>query len=232
MRDVLAVMWKELRELLADRVAFRGALFQATVCVVLTGVVVPGMGAPVFGDPSAATVLWVIFPAMLAATISADAFAGERERRTLETLLASPLGDHAIFLGKAATAVLFSVSVACASLLAALASATLRRGALPEIPDLRLFPGVLAGALAAACLTAAIAIAVSVRVPVARAAQQMATMIATVLAAVAAELLRQLSVPLDWATLLRAHQVTFCAGLLGLVITMRFFRRDRVFDTR
>src|SRR5574342_1279088 len=44
---------------------------------------------------------------MLAATIVADTFAGERERHTLETLLASRLSNRAILLGKFSAAVAY-----------------------------------------------------------------------------------------------------------------------------
>jgi ABC-2 type transport system permease protein len=41
-----------------------------------------------------------VIPLILIGTIVADSFAGERERHTLETLLASRLSDQAILLGK------------------------------------------------------------------------------------------------------------------------------------
>jgi ABC-2 type transport system permease protein len=47
----------------------------------------------------------------------ADAFAGERERRTLETLLASRLPDHAILFGKIAACVGYGWLIALACLL-------------------------------------------------------------------------------------------------------------------
>lgn len=56
----------------------------------------------------------------------ADAFAGERERHTLETLLASPLTDRAILLGKmGAQYVLVFAHVALVSIAAGLTSAIL-----------------------------------------------------------------------------------------------------------
>jgi len=42
----------------------------------------------------------IVFPAMLAGSLAADAFAGERERRTLETLLATPISDRSLVVDK------------------------------------------------------------------------------------------------------------------------------------
>ena len=49
-------------------------------------------------------VYWAWMPLMLVTGVIADSFAGERERHTLETLLASRLPDRAILLGKVAAA--------------------------------------------------------------------------------------------------------------------------------
>jgi len=69
------------------------------MAVALLGVVVPWqMGAAYFGPPSLVLLIFVSFSAVLA--VVPDAFAGERERHTLETLLASRLPDRAILLGK------------------------------------------------------------------------------------------------------------------------------------
>lgn len=44
--------------------------------------------------------MFLIIPLMVASVIAADSFAGERERRTLETLLYTPTSDRELFLGK------------------------------------------------------------------------------------------------------------------------------------
>jgi ABC-2 type transport system permease protein len=48
------------------------------------------------------------FPLFLVLTVVADSFAGERERRTLETLLATRLSDQAILAGKIISAVIYA----------------------------------------------------------------------------------------------------------------------------
>jgi ABC-2 type transport system permease protein len=61
----------------------------------------------------------LLIPTLVAAivitTVIADSFAGERERHTLETLLASRLSDHAILFGKIAAAIAYGwlISISC-----------------------------------------------------------------------------------------------------------------------
>jgi ABC-2 type transport system permease protein len=55
--------------------------------------------------------LFLIVPLMVAAVLAADAFAGEKERRTLETLLHLPIPDRQLFLAKVLGAFLPAVAV-------------------------------------------------------------------------------------------------------------------------
>jgi len=55
--------------------------------------------------------LFLIVPLMVSAVLAADAFAGEKERKTLEGLLHHPLSDRDLFLAKLATAYLPAVLV-------------------------------------------------------------------------------------------------------------------------
>ena len=105
-RDTLAVLQKELREIIGERQSRRGGFVQAIVIIAVMGVLYPA-STPHFwlSAHPLAIVYFAFFPGVLAVTVAADAFAGERERKTLETLLATPLGEWAILLGKAAAAV-------------------------------------------------------------------------------------------------------------------------------
>ena len=55
------------------------------------------------------------FSAIVITTVIADSFAGERERHTLETLLASRLSDRSILFGKIAACMAYGwlISIAC-----------------------------------------------------------------------------------------------------------------------
>jgi ABC-type Na+ efflux pump permease subunit len=55
--------------------------------------------------------LFLIAPLMVASVLAADAFAGEKDRRTLEGLLHLPLGDRELFYGKVLGALLPTVAV-------------------------------------------------------------------------------------------------------------------------
>ena len=55
--------------------------------------------------------LFLIVPMMVSAVIAADAFAGEKERRTMETLLHLPIPDRDLFIAKLLTGFIPAVAV-------------------------------------------------------------------------------------------------------------------------
>jgi ABC-type Na+ efflux pump permease subunit len=226
--DAYTVLRKELLEVFGDRQAFRGPLFQAAVVLGLMGFILPALDSSIW-TPTAMMMLYVVFPSTLAANFSAEGFAGEKERRTLETLLATPLDDGAIFLGKTAVAVLFVIAVSVASLLCGLAVASLR-GLLPELPLARIIPEIAGGAFAGSLLTAAMGVAISVRVEVARSAQQMASILTLLIAGGAGALLRFVGGELDWPLLLRAEAAVFLIAIVALGLAIRLFRRELFFE--
>ena len=59
---------------------------------------------------------WPFLAATMVSSLIADSVAGERERHTLETLLASRLSDSAILIGKIIAAVLYGLGFAVANL--------------------------------------------------------------------------------------------------------------------
>jgi ABC-type Na+ efflux pump permease subunit len=60
---------------------------------------------------------YLILPLMVAGVIAADAFAGERERRTLEALIYTPTSDRELLLGKLLAGFIPAVAVAWVGLL-------------------------------------------------------------------------------------------------------------------
>src|ERR1019366_6199041 len=111
-RDLVTMLQKEVREIIGERQSRRGGLVQAVVIIAVMGVFYPASTARFWlSPPPLAVVYFAFFPGMLAVTIAADAFAGERERKTLETLLATPLGEWAILLGKACAAILWALTI-------------------------------------------------------------------------------------------------------------------------
>src|SRR5512134_2567890 len=105
--DIFTVMWKEWKELLQLQGSSRSGLIGLLIMIAIFGIVMPIQWGAMWVESGASLTLWLIIPMMLALTIVADTFAGERERHTLETLLASRLSDRGILLGKLSAAVIF-----------------------------------------------------------------------------------------------------------------------------
>ena len=61
--------------------------------------------------------MFLIVPLMVASTIAADSFAGEKERKTLEALLYTPTTDQELFLAKVLSAWLPAVAITLAGFL-------------------------------------------------------------------------------------------------------------------
>ncbi|HEX9091396.1 MAG TPA: ABC transporter permease subunit [Anaerolineales bacterium] len=58
--------------------------------------------------------MFLLLPLMVAAVISADSFAGEKERKTLEALLYTPTSDRELFIAKLLSGWLAAIAVALA----------------------------------------------------------------------------------------------------------------------
>ncbi len=89
------------------------------IIIAVFGVVIPlQSGAEWFNVPLL-QIVWAWVPLFMSTWLVADAIAGERERHTLETLLASRLSDKAILLGKVGAAVLYGFGIELVNLLLA-----------------------------------------------------------------------------------------------------------------
>jgi len=104
MKDISTMTWKETKELFSQG----GLMGYLTLLVFLIvgGVVYPLISGPSWvqlGSLEIPFILFLTFQLIVAS--AADLFAGERERHTLETLLASRMPDRAILLGKVGTLV-------------------------------------------------------------------------------------------------------------------------------
>ncbi len=81
---------------------------------------------------------FLLIPLLISGIITADSFAGERERGTLEALLATPVSDHGLLLGKILTPFLPALLMSWASfgiLTAALAHLINPHFPTPVFPD-------------------------------------------------------------------------------------------------
>jgi ABC-2 type transport system permease protein len=106
--------------------------------------------------------------------IVADSFAGERERHTLETLLATRLSERAILIGKIAASILYGFTLACAGIALSVLTVTFTagQGRLLMFPPDILVPGIFTG-LVSATTASMLGTLVSLRAASTRQAQQM-----------------------------------------------------------
>jgi ABC-2 type transport system permease protein len=228
------MLQKELREILGERQSRRGGFVQAIILTLVMGVVYPLSVVKFWlGAHPLAIVYFAFFPGMLAVTVAADAFAGERERKTLETLLAAPLGEWAILAGKVGAAVVWSLSVTTVAFVCAVVTVNLAtHGPGVFLPAPVLVAGAFSGALASSSLLTAVAVIMSMRVAVARSAQQMTALLSLVLFGGIATAWGALGVPLEWANVFAAEALLAALAALALMAARIAFRRDRFFDSR
>ena len=98
--DVFTMIWKEWKEMLKFQGSSRSSISGLLIMIAFFAILMPIQWGTMWVESAASLTLWVVIPMMLVGTMVADSFAGERERHTLETLLASRLSDRAILLGK------------------------------------------------------------------------------------------------------------------------------------
>lgn len=98
--DISIIIWKEWKEFMRFQGNSRSGFTGLLIMIVIFGIVFPIQWGAMWVESAASLSLWGVIPLILIGTIVADSFAGERERHTLETLLASRLSDQAILLGK------------------------------------------------------------------------------------------------------------------------------------
>jgi len=171
--DVWTVLWKEYRELLGQRSSFCGGRLGLFFLLGVFGVFLPWQFGRGWVESPSVLVFWAWVPLMLVTTVVADTFAGERERHTLETLLASRLSDRAILFGKVGGAVAYGWGLTLIALFLGVLTVNLAygRGELLLYPPLIALAGVVL-ALLAAGLAAAAGVLVSLRAATVRQAQQ------------------------------------------------------------
>ncbi len=170
MGDISTVFWKEWKEIRGGSGRSR---FGLAVFMVVFGVVLPLQLKEGWVRSPLALAYWAWVPLFMVTSVIADSFAGERERHTLETLLATRLPDRAILLGKVTAALAYGLGVAWISLLLGVVTVNIAFGhgrILFYSPDLLL--GIVLLGILFATLVAGIGILVSLRAATVRQAQQ------------------------------------------------------------
>ena len=171
--DIWTVIWKEWRELLFQRGSLRTTLLSLVPLLLVFSIFLPSQIGSLWVESPLTIGLWGWLPTLQVLALTADAFAGERERHTLETLLASPLSELAILLGKVITVVSYGWLITLLVVLTGLVGVNFFHGdgKLLLYPASILFGGMVIGFLTAT-LAASIGVIVSLRSPTVRQAAQ------------------------------------------------------------
>lgn len=150
-REIAVVMRKELKEVGSEGGGWRRGRFTPLVGLTVAGVFFPLNFGVRYVRPDVMMVMGVVLPVLFVLPIVADSFAGERERHTLETLLATRLPDKAILFGKLAAIVAYAFVLTVLSLAVGLTSVNIAHA---EARPLLVAPSLLLGVLLESILTA------------------------------------------------------------------------------
>jgi ABC-2 type transport system permease protein len=115
MNDFVTVLRKEWMEIVMERSAGSAGSYRPLILIAVFGIFMPLRMGPERFFSVAGLLAPTFFSALVITTVIADSFAGERERHTLETLLASRLSDRSILLGKIAACMAYGwlISISC-----------------------------------------------------------------------------------------------------------------------
>ena len=97
--DILTVLWKEFKVQFRGKTKKSSFIRQLVAPIILAGVF-PITWGPEWVNDFPPLLISALTPALIAGIMISDSFAGERERHTRDTLLASRLPDRAILFGK------------------------------------------------------------------------------------------------------------------------------------
>jgi ABC-2 type transport system permease protein len=240
--DIRTVVWKEWRSVWGGR-ARRQILLTGGMLSVWAVIFPIQMGERFVTDPVMMGIQAIVLPMVVAGIVVPDAIAGERERHTLRTLLASRLPDRSILFGKLGFAV--ALGWAGSPFLLAIALVITNVVASDRAPlfyDPPMLVGALLLAFLVALFTGAIGIFVSMRAATAQEAQQLTIMgvmlpgmvlgVGATLLFMQRELARQV---IDWLGSAEAGYVFVgiviviaLADAMLLVAADRRFRRSRL----
>ncbi len=130
--DIKTILWKEFKEMLykqpASSLMGRGGWISAAVVIALLGILLPIEAGEEWVSNPIHMVWFVWLPFLMVSYIVGDTFAGERERHTLETLLASRLSDKTILFGKIAGSVIYGYAISIAGLIVSLITVNIAAG--------------------------------------------------------------------------------------------------------
>jgi ABC-2 type transport system permease protein len=172
--DILTVATKELREIFTFGDIRGRSRFSLLILILIFGIVIPLQNGREWVDSPISIMVWGWMPFLWVSGVVADLFAGERERHTLESLLATRLSDQSILFGKLLAALAYGFILTWVIMIASLVTVNIgfgREGLLFYSPEMIL--GALVFSILISGLSASIGVLVSLRAGSVRQAQQM-----------------------------------------------------------
>jgi len=173
MNDFWTMVWKETKDSVFS--SRRSEFIIPLMVIAIMGIVIPWQ----FGNswislsPAMITIVCYI-PFFLTTSYIGDAVAGERERHTLETLLASRISDRAILWGKITVTIAYGWGLTLIGLLLGLVAANVLsgHGHWEFYHPIDIFVEMLVLSLLASLLSASAGVLISLRAATVRQAQQ------------------------------------------------------------
>ena len=172
--DIFTVAWKELGEIFTFGDVRGRSKFSLIVLIVIFGIVIPLQNGREWVSSPVSAMIWAWMPFLWVSGVVADLFAGERERHTLEALLATRLSDQSILFGKLVAAMAYGFILTWVIMLVSIVTVNVSSGRngllfypLPTTLAALVFSILISG------LSASIGVLVSLRAGSARQAQQM-----------------------------------------------------------
>jgi ABC-2 type transport system permease protein len=105
--DIMTIIWKESKGLLKQGKGRSKSILVLLTPVLMFGIILPIQFREEWLDMAWSLTIALFTPIVLIAPTICESFAGERERHTLETLLASRLPDRAILFGKMIVSIIY-----------------------------------------------------------------------------------------------------------------------------
>jgi ABC-2 type transport system permease protein len=171
--DILTVLRKEFKEMLLIRGSIMGFVMGSALPMTLMGVFLLGIHGAEILHSTVSLMMWAWLPFFSVTLVVSETFAGERERHTLETLLATRLSDAAILVGKLVAVTLYGMALTGFAILGALGMIVISNHGEIAISDILIFfLKVLAGGGLMALLGACVGTPISLRSTTVRQANQ------------------------------------------------------------
>lgn len=169
--DIFTMAWKEWLEFRDQLLRLKRGGLSALIVLLMLGIITPLQMGPMWLTSPLMLAYWPLLSSGMVSTLIADAFAGERERHTLETLLSTRLSDSSILLGKVVAAMLYGLLFTFANIVVGVATLSIRHREV-QLPDpAHLFYVLILVTLACSTLSG-IGVFISLRAATVRQAQQ------------------------------------------------------------